>query len=122
VRSNDLHAFRELLGSIYVLYRADLSDAVADIWWRALKPYNLSDVKEALDAHTTNSELGQFCPKPADLIKFILAKAKPTSQLCWHCQADLVLAGRTRLRMGDVCNPCYKTYLNGEWSIEGKAA
>ena len=122
MRSADMEAFKVYLAGVYSFYRTELSAVIVDLWWRALKPYNLSDVKEALDAHTTNSELGQFCPKPADLIKFILAKAKPTSQLCWHCQADLVLAGRTRLRMGDVCNPCYKTYLNGEWSIEGKAA
>ena len=115
MRSNDLDAFKVYLAGVYSLYRTELSAVILDLWWRALKPYNLTDVREALDEHTADGEAGQFCPKPADVIKIMLAKTKPKDQLCWHCQADLTVTGRTRLRFGDVCNPCYKAYLNNEW-------
>jgi len=122
MRSADMEAFKVYLAGVYSFYRTELSAVIVDLWWRALKHHALPDVKRAIDAHIADAELGQYPPKPADVIKVLQAEKKPPSQLCWHCQADLALAGRTRLRMGDVCNPCYKTYLNGEWSIEGKAA
>lgn len=46
---------------------------------------------------------------------------RPAGPACAHCHGPLT-GGHTSLRIGNVCNPCYQTYLNGEWSIEGKAA
>ena len=46
---------------------------------------------------------------------------RPAGPACAHCHGPLT-GGHTSLRIGNVCNPCYLTYLNGEWSIEGRAA
>jgi hypothetical protein len=120
MRSNDSAAFKTNLAEVYNLYRAELTVGVLELWWGALKPYNLSDVKSALAKHVANGEIGQFCPKPADVIKTIEDSAKATGTMCTHCGADLARTGFTAM-MGGICNPCYKAYLNNEWT-SGRAA
>ena len=113
MRSNDMEAFRVYLAGIYSLYRTELSATIVELWWRALKPHNLSDAKEAIEAHIADGELGQYCPKPADVIRAIQAKTKPKSHLCWNCQGDLSALGSARLGAGYVCSRCYGDYLKG---------
>ena len=122
MRSNDNPAFKETLAGVYSLYRQDLSTTVVEMWWAALKPYSLSEVRQALARHVADPTIGQFCPKPADVIKTITdTQSQDKGQRCWNCQADISNAGWTALRAGRVCNPCYKAYLNNEWPNE-KAA
>lgn len=122
MRSNDSEAFKAHLAEVYALYRVDLSTGMLDMWWHSLKPYNLSDVKEALSDHISNPAIGQFCPKPADVIKSIIDKQKQANlERCWNCQADITSSGWTALGSGHVCNPCYAGYLAGKWSPERAA-
>ena len=46
---------------------------------------------------------------------------RPAGPACAHCDGPLT-GGHTSLRIGNVCNPCYQTYLQGEWKIEERAA
>ena len=46
---------------------------------------------------------------------------RPAGPACAHCKGPLT-GGHTSLRIGNVCNPCYQTYLQGEWKIEERAA
>lgn len=117
MRANDHDAFKVALADAYSLYRTDLTAGVLELWWNALKPHNLSDVKQALADHMADPELGQFSPKPADLIKRMLLQAK--APICDHCAGPL--NDRTKFGAGWICNPCYRTYLDGEWVPERAA-
>lgn len=114
MRSNDHDAFKAVLADAYALYRADLTAGVLELWWNALKPHNLADVKKALAEHMANPDLGQFSPKPADLIKRIHDATKGPGRACTHCGALLSATGFTSM-FGGICNPCYGDYLAGKW-------
>lgn len=125
MRNNDLDAFKETLTSVYSLYRTDLSQDIIELWWRALKPHNLTDVRKALAEHVAEPEGGQFFPKPADVIKSIAKNTTDPIHRCWNCQGDLAKLGSAKLRFGYVCGPCYQDYLEGKWSwhkAQAKAA
>lgn len=119
MRNNDHDAFKALLADAYILYRVELTAGVVDMWWNALKPHNLSDVKQALSSHMADPDLGQFPPKPADLIKRILPNKGGAEPLCDHCAKPL--GTWTKFGAGRICNPCYRTYLAGEWAPERAA-
>ena len=117
MQSSSLAHFRVRLGSVFSVYGKELGEDILAIWWGAMKPYNLQEIDAALRVHVANPDLGQYCPKPADVIKTITDKAKKEPiERCWNCQGDLAQLGRTKLLAGYVCNPCYQGYLNSEWS------
>lgn len=45
---------------------------------------------------------------------------RPAGPACAHCDGPLT-GGHTRLRIGNVCNPCYADYLAGKWKLEAAA-
>jgi len=45
---------------------------------------------------------------------------RPAGPACAHCDGPIT-NGYTSLRIGNVCNPCYAGYLNGEWRPERAA-
>lgn len=46
---------------------------------------------------------------------------RPPGPTCAHCHGPMA-GGHTSLRIGNVCNPCYQSYLHGDWKIEERAA
>ncbi len=119
MRANDHDAFKAALADAYSLYRTDLTAGVLELWWNALKAHNLSDVKKALADHMADPDVGQFPPKPADLIKRMLPEKAAPGEICDHCGGPL--NGWTKLGMGRVCNPCYRDYISGVWRPENTA-
>ena len=114
-------AFQELLTSIYAVASFKLTDGMFALWLRALKPYSLEEVRGAIDifmADPANAGIGVL---PAHIIKIIHAGKNATIARCWNCQTDITATGWTALGSGRVCNPCYKAYLNNEWT-SGRAA
>ena len=45
---------------------------------------------------------------------------QPPGPACAHCKGSLK-DGHATLSIGNVCNPCYRTYLDGEWVPERAA-
>lgn len=86
----DRDAFAETLAAVYALYRAELSAAVLEIWWRALAPYPIGAVKAALGRHATNPDEGRFLPKPADVVREIVGTRADASLIAWSITIDAV--------------------------------
>lgn len=83
MREDDAGQFAAVMQGVFAIQRADLSEAVLAIWWAAMKPYDFAAVKDALNRHVVDPDLGRFLPKPADVIKLIGGSKKDAAMLGW---------------------------------------
>lgn len=122
MRANDESGFKTALNAAFSVYKMEIPEPAIAIWWSAMKPYGLVEMRAALETHVTDPTAGQYFPKPADVIKIILDRGKKAkTKRCWNCQGDLAQLGSTKLRHDYVCNPCYTDYLAGKWKLEAAA-
>lgn len=80
---NDRADFTNALSAVYSLYRAELSDATLDLWWAALRQFEIKEVRVALTRCLTNPDSGQFMPKPADVVRELGGTTGDASMLAW---------------------------------------
>lgn len=87
MQAGDLDGFTEVLGAVLDLYGKTISSTSAQIWWEALRPYDLPSVRKALSRHVQDPERGQFAPKPADVIRFLTSglpvDSRPGADEAW---------------------------------------
>lgn len=67
----DRPGFAELLHAVYGFYRQGCSDTVLDIWWAAMRSFDLVAIRDALGRHAMNPDSGMFLPKPADVVRML---------------------------------------------------
>lgn len=81
----DRAAFAEALAGVYELYgRSDrLSAEVLEMWWEAMRAFDLRAVREALGRHAMNPDHGQFIPKPADVVRELGGTSADASMLAF---------------------------------------
>jgi hypothetical protein len=79
----DRKAFAACLLGVAEIYRQDLSDAVARIWWEALRLYDMPAVADAFSRHVASPDVGQFMPKPADIIRMLAGTSKDAALVAW---------------------------------------
>ena len=63
--------FAKILGTTYDLHGKRLNDDTTELWWAALSGYDFPLVRAAFSRHIQNPDQGQYCPKPADIIREI---------------------------------------------------
>jgi hypothetical protein len=73
MQAGDFQGFSEVLEAVLDLYGKPISGMATQVWWEALKPYELPAVRQALSRHVQDPERGQFVPKPADVIRVLTA-------------------------------------------------
>ena len=76
-------AFAELLASVHALYRVEVTPGVAEIWWQALQQHDITALRAAFNRHAMNPDQGQFCPKPADIVREMGGTTQDKSMLAW---------------------------------------
>ncbi len=64
-------------------YGKALSEAVIDLWWQGLQPYEIGSVERALSAHMRNPDNGQFMPKIADFTRLIGGSTTDRALVAW---------------------------------------
>ena len=69
----DRGEFARLLTDALAFYGKDVSRFALDVWWQACQPFTLDQVSRALTRHAMDAERGQFAPKPADLVRQLVA-------------------------------------------------
>jgi hypothetical protein len=82
-RNTDHERFRNCLTACAELYRVEVSKPAADMWWLALKGYDIAAVERAFQKHVTNPDNGQFMPKPADIIRMIGGTTLDSAMTAW---------------------------------------
>lgn len=61
----------EKLAVAMAAYGRNISDALVEVFFLTLKPYDLGTIDHALLQHVANPDTGQFPPKPADVVRLI---------------------------------------------------
>jgi len=72
------------------VYNRKISPALLEIYWQALKGYPIGDVLEALGRHLSDPEIGQYMPKPADVVRQIGGDPEIQGVKAWAQVLDAV--------------------------------
>ncbi|HDR9153807.1 DUF6475 domain-containing protein [Burkholderia vietnamiensis] len=75
--------FVALIADVHAFYRRDFSNFSADVWWNALKPYDLPAISDAFGRHSVNPDTGQFMPFPADIVKMLGGSTQDAALVAW---------------------------------------
>lgn len=79
----DFAEFRGVLQGVYALYGKDLSRPVMDVWWNAMRPFDLVAFRDAMTRHATDPDRGQFLPRPADVIRLMAGSTQDGALVAW---------------------------------------
>jgi len=83
VKADDRQDFKKMLEVIFDSYQRDLSEGVLELWWTLMQPYDAPAVRDAFNRHCVNPDNGQFCPKPADVVKLIGGGTMDGALIAW---------------------------------------
>ena len=81
--AEDKPQFAEIIYSIYKFWNREPSSMDLTIWWETLVGYDLAAVRVALTRHMRNPDVGQFIPKPADVVKELGGTSADASMIAW---------------------------------------
>ena len=74
MKSTDNAPFAVMLtGIMKDVYEKPVSPTLINLWIASLKPYELADVQAAFERYLIDPQVGQFPPKPADIIRQLQA-------------------------------------------------
>ena len=65
-------------------YKHSLSEPVINLYFEVLKQYEIEDIERAIQFHIGNTEIGQFFPKPADIIRQISGTSEEKALAAWY--------------------------------------
>lgn len=83
MRNDELKQFSEALTASLEVYDKRTSAMTIEIWWEALKRFELNAVMNGFSLHLQNPDNGQFAPKPADIIRLIEGSNVDKSMQAW---------------------------------------
>lgn len=83
MKPSDKKEFAALLTNVFAYYRQDCSDFTLSIFWNACQPFDLEQVKKAIQSHCTDAEHGVFAPKVADLVRVLSGTVTDRAALAW---------------------------------------
>jgi hypothetical protein len=83
MKPNEQAAFTQLMTDALAYYRQPVSEFTLTVWWLAMQPYTIEQVRKAISAHVMNPENGQFAPKVADVVKVLSGTSTDRAALAW---------------------------------------
>ena len=83
MRTDELSDFADLLAGVMDLYGKPISEFATQVWWEAMRPYDLRAVRLAFSRHVQNPDTGQFAPKPADVIRMLGGTTQDSALRAW---------------------------------------
>ena len=81
---SDRPEFVRLIADVCGFYKEPVSDFSLSVWIEACRSFPLPSVRKALTAHAMNPDRGQFCPKPADVIRYLRGNSKDEALAAWQ--------------------------------------
>ena len=79
----DFEKFREGIEGVHSFYGKEVSAFALDVWWNALRAYDLSAVIDSFNRHLMNPDSGQWLPKPADIVKMFGGRTQDRALMAW---------------------------------------
>ena len=83
METDDFDLFAELLGGVFELYGREASPFAMQVWWEALRPFDFSAIRMAFSRHVQNPDVGQFPPKPADVLRMLGGTTQDKALQAW---------------------------------------
>jgi hypothetical protein len=80
---DDFQKFHEGIGGVMSFYGKSVSRFALDVWWTALRRFDLAAIVEAFNRHLANPDTGQFAPKPADIIRVLQGSTQDSALRAW---------------------------------------
>jgi hypothetical protein len=115
VKAEDKGEFTAMLVSAMAIYERQVTKGVVDLFFNALGPYSLDQVRYGMSKHLQDSEDGKFSPKPADIIRQIAGSKADDGRpgkdeawsiaLCSQDESDTVLITEEILAALSVAQP-----------------
>lgn len=75
--------FAELIRGMAELHNKKLSNQLLEIYWRALIKYDLHDIQCSLHRLIVDTDVGQFMPKPADIVRSLEGDSESRALMAW---------------------------------------
>lgn len=75
--------FASIVGATAEAVGAKMSSMGIGVFWEVLKGYPIEDIERAFMSHLTDTESGQFMPKPADIIRQIDGDTNSRALVAW---------------------------------------
>jgi Domain of unknown function (DUF6475) len=83
MQASDRSEFTKLIGDVMAYNRQDCSEFLMQVWWQAMQPFELSQVRKAMSLHAADPDRGQFAPKVADIVRALGGTSTDRAQLAW---------------------------------------
>jgi hypothetical protein len=83
MKTSDFEQFSDGLAGVYGFYGKEVSQFAADVWWNAMRPFDLPAVIDAFNRHLMNPDCGQFLPKPADIVRMLGGRTLDRALMAW---------------------------------------
>jgi hypothetical protein len=80
---DEFQKFHDGIAGVMGFYGKSISRFALDVWWTALKSYELPAVIDAFNRHLANPDAGQFAPKPADIIRMLQGSTQDSALRAW---------------------------------------
>lgn len=72
-----------MLTAVCELYGKKISVTLLSLYWSALERFSLDDVRRAITHHVNNANVGQFMPKPADIVRYLEGDSETHALQAW---------------------------------------
>lgn len=121
MQTDDFKPFRDGVAGVYSFYSKEVSGFALDVWWTALKIYDLAAIKDAFNRHLMNPDSGQFLPRPADIVRMLSGSTQDAALRAWATVDKTVRAVGTWEDVMFVDDPLIHRVLTemGGWSVLG---
>lgn len=83
MRNEDREALTAMLAKVMSIYGKQITAGFVDVFFDALKGFDLDSVRRGLNAHVQNPDSGQFPPKPADVVRLIDGTSQDQGMQAW---------------------------------------
>lgn len=83
MNTSDISAFTSLINDVLAFYRQDSSAFSTRIWINSMMPFDYGAVCDAINRHCMNPDTGQFCPKPADIVRMLGGTSIDSAKVAW---------------------------------------
>lgn len=83
MNQKDFEKFREGIEGVHSFYGKEVSAFALDVWWNALRAYDLPAVIDSFNRHLMNPDSGQWLPKPADIVKMFGGRTQDRALMAW---------------------------------------
>lgn len=83
MRENEKSNFAKMLTAVAELYGKKISSTLLSLYWAALERFHFTEIRHAITQHVNNSDVGQFMPKPADIVRYLEGDSDTHALQAW---------------------------------------